>query len=37
MYDGKVDVPTGIGFGVSIDPARLERFRTESVEILPAQ
>lgn len=37
MYDGKVDVPTGIGFGVSIGPAKLERFRTESVEILPAQ
>lgn len=35
MYDGKVDVPTGVGFGVSIDPAKLERFRTDSVELLP--
>ncbi|MGO2647234.1 MAG: enolase C-terminal domain-like protein, partial [Brevibacterium aurantiacum] len=35
MYDGKVDVPTGVGFGVSIDPAKLEKFRTDSVEILP--
>lgn len=37
MYDGKVDVPAGVGFGVSIDPAKLERFRTDSVEILPGQ
>ncbi|MGO3180773.1 MAG: o-succinylbenzoate synthase [Brevibacterium linens] len=37
MYDGKVDVPTGIGFGVSIDLAKLERFRTDSLEILPGQ
>ena len=37
MYDGKVDVPTGVCFGVSIDPAKLERFRTDSVEILPGQ
>ena len=35
MYDGKVDVPTGVGFGVSIDPAKLEKFRADSVEILP--
>ena len=37
MYDGKVDVPTGVGFGVSIAPEKLERFRTDSVEILPGQ
>ncbi|WP_181275084.1 o-succinylbenzoate synthase [Brevibacterium oceani] len=37
MHDGKVDVPAGVGFGVSIDPAKLERFRTESVELLPGR
>ncbi|MCM1011074.1 MULTISPECIES: o-succinylbenzoate synthase [unclassified Brevibacterium] len=35
MHDGRVDVPDTVGFGVTIDPAKLERFRTESVEILP--
>ncbi|KQZ09913.1 o-succinylbenzoate synthase [Microbacterium sp. Root53] len=33
MHDGVVDVPTGAGFGVEIDPERLERFRTRLVEI----
>lgn len=37
MHDGKVDVPIGVGFGVSIDPDKLEKFRTDSVEILPGQ
>ncbi|WP_430647801.1 o-succinylbenzoate synthase [Agromyces sp. GXS1127] len=33
MHDGVVDVPTGPGFGVEVDPAKLERFRTALVEI----
>ncbi|WP_167200049.1 o-succinylbenzoate synthase [Brevibacterium pigmentatum] len=37
MYDGKVDVPTGVGFGVSIDLEKLERSRTDLVEILPGR
>ncbi|MFC9443805.1 MULTISPECIES: o-succinylbenzoate synthase [unclassified Brevibacterium] len=35
MRDGRVDVPDTVGFGVTIDPAKLEKFRTESIEILP--
>lgn len=35
MHDGVVDVPTGPGFGVTVDPAKLARF-TESVEELRA-
>lgn len=35
MHDGMVDVPDTVGFGVTIDPVKLERFRTESIEILP--
>jgi O-succinylbenzoate synthase len=33
MHDGVVDVPTGPGFGVEVDPARLERFRTSVVDV----
>ena len=35
MRDGMVDVPDTVGFGVTIDPGKLERFRTEAIEILP--
>ncbi|WP_453985298.1 o-succinylbenzoate synthase [Brevibacterium casei] len=35
MHDGMVDVPDTVGFGVTIDPGKLERFRTEAIEILP--
>lgn len=35
MTDGRVDVPDTVGFGVTVDPAKLERFRTESIEIRP--
>ncbi|GGH45165.1 o-succinylbenzoate synthase [Microbacterium album] len=35
MHDGVVDVPTGPGFGVEIDPERLERFRTSVVDLTP--
>lgn len=35
MHDGMVDVPDTVGFGVTIDPVKLERFRTEAIEILP--
>lgn len=33
MHDGVVDVPTGPGFGVEIDPAKLAKFTKETVEI----
>ncbi|MDT0157959.1 o-succinylbenzoate synthase [Microbacterium sp. ARD32] len=33
MHDGVVDVPTGPGFGVEVDPERLERFRTGVTEV----
>ncbi|MER7798593.1 o-succinylbenzoate synthase [Microbacterium sp. NPDC096154] len=33
MHDGVVDVPTGPGFGVEVDPDRLARFRTRLVDI----
>ncbi|WP_101653039.1 o-succinylbenzoate synthase [Brevibacterium ihuae] len=33
MHDGVVDVPTGPGFGVTIDPAQLAKFTTDTVEI----
>jgi O-succinylbenzoate synthase len=33
MHDGVVDVPTGPGFGVEVDPERLERFRTGMVQL----
>ncbi|RZT66456.1 O-succinylbenzoate synthase [Microcella alkaliphila] len=33
MHDGVVDVPSGPGFGVEIDEDRLERFRTDLVEV----
>jgi o-succinylbenzoate synthase len=33
MHEGVVDVPAGPGFGVEVDPARLELFRTGLVEI----
>ena len=36
MHDGVVDIPTGPGFGVSIDPAKLARFSTGTVEITPS-
>ncbi|WP_434965021.1 o-succinylbenzoate synthase [Brevibacterium casei] len=35
MKDGRVDVPDTVGFGVTIDPAKLEKFRTESIDIRP--
>ena len=35
MHDGRVDVPDTVGFGVTIDPAKLEKFRTESIDIRP--
>ncbi|WP_127794322.1 o-succinylbenzoate synthase [Agromyces sp. LHK192] len=35
MHDGVVDVPTGPGFGVEVDPERLERFRVGLVELAP--
>ncbi|MFD5226065.1 o-succinylbenzoate synthase [Microbacterium sp. NPDC058342] len=35
MHDGVVDVPTGPGFGVQVDPDRLEGFRTRLVELSP--
>lgn len=33
MHDGVVDVPTGPGFGVEVDPDALARVRTERVEV----
>jgi O-succinylbenzoate synthase len=33
MHDGVVDVPAGPGFGVEIEKERLERFRTQLVEV----
>lgn len=33
MHDGVVDVPTGPGFGVTVDPARLAARRTATVEL----
>ncbi|WP_291795009.1 MULTISPECIES: o-succinylbenzoate synthase [Brevibacterium] len=33
MHDGVVDVPTGPGFGVSIDEAQLAKFRTEVIDL----
>jgi o-succinylbenzoate synthase len=36
MHDGVVDVPSGPGFGVTIDPEKLARFTTETMEIVPA-
>ncbi|GAA3659069.1 o-succinylbenzoate synthase [Microbacterium marinilacus] len=37
MHDGVVDVPTGPGFGVDVDPERLERFRTRLVDVAPTR
>ncbi|SLN01007.1 o-succinylbenzoate synthase [Brevibacterium yomogidense] len=31
--DGAVEIPTGPGFGVTIDPGQLEKFRTETIDI----
>lgn len=33
MHDGVVDVPTGPGFGVEIDPERLDRYRIALVDV----
>ncbi|MBD8019749.1 o-succinylbenzoate synthase [Brevibacterium gallinarum] len=35
MHDGVVDVPRGPGFGVTIDPAQLEKFRVAEYTITP--
>ncbi|WP_349829537.1 o-succinylbenzoate synthase [Brevibacterium litoralis] len=33
MHDGVVDVPTGVGFGVTVDPDKLRRFTVDTWEI----
>ena len=33
MHDGVVDVPSGAGFGVEVDPERVAAFRTRLVEV----
>lgn len=35
MHDGVVDVPRGPGFGVTIDPGQLEKFRVAEYTITP--
>lgn len=35
MHDGVVDVPTGPGFGVEVDPERLARFTVERIDLVP--
>lgn len=35
MHDGVVDIPTGPGFGVSVDPERLRGYRTRESRLAP--
>ncbi|MCQ9369301.1 o-succinylbenzoate synthase [Brevibacterium sp. 50QC2O2] len=33
MHDGRVDVPTGPGFGVTVDPAKLEKYTVNTITV----
>ncbi|GAA2006644.1 o-succinylbenzoate synthase [Brevibacterium samyangense] len=37
MHDGVVDVPQGPGFGVTIDPAKLEKFTVATHDLTPGK
>lgn len=33
MHDGRVDVPTGPGFGVTVDPDKLAKYRVDKIDV----